>query len=251
MDELAGPDKDLLGVDDVARYLDVRPTTVYRWCREGRLPCLKIGKSWRIRRAALDEFLRRGERRRTLADHLRSFLTVPDHVISIAETLDLLDRLDAAFFQVGEARGGLLVKFYAGDPRSPDEMRRQLTRYGLEVARLEREGRLFFRREPNPLEGRLAALQSLVDEGIAEGRAIWVTFQWSEPVDLEAALRQQEALAGFIDAHQFVVKMSVLERATDEWASPDRRRVQRHYRGLIWFSESGLSLSREVPLADG
>jgi excisionase family DNA binding protein len=89
--------KDLLSAEDVAGYLGVGQVTVYRWCREGRLPCLKIGKSWRIRRTALEDFLRHGERSATLVGQLRSFLEVPDNVIGIAQNLDLLHRLDAAF----------------------------------------------------------------------------------------------------------------------------------------------------------
>ena len=64
--------KDLLSAEDVAGYLGVGQVTVYRWCREGRLPCLKIGKSWRIRRTALEDFLRHGERSATLVGQLRS-----------------------------------------------------------------------------------------------------------------------------------------------------------------------------------
>ncbi len=45
--------RDLLSVDEVAAFLDVGPVTIYRWCRDGRLPCTKIGKSWRIHRSAL------------------------------------------------------------------------------------------------------------------------------------------------------------------------------------------------------
>ena len=43
----------LLGVEEVAEYLGVGQVTVYRWCREGSLPCLKIGRRWRVRRDAL------------------------------------------------------------------------------------------------------------------------------------------------------------------------------------------------------
>ena len=112
--EGSGAKHELLSVDEVASYLGVGPITVYRWCREGRLPGLKVGKAWRIRRGALDDFLRRSERGQSLVSRLNAFFTVPDHVIVIATTLELLHRLDAAFFQVGEARDGMLIKCYAG-----------------------------------------------------------------------------------------------------------------------------------------
>ena len=45
MSEAFGARDGLLGVADVAEYLGVGEVTVYRLCREERLPCLKIGKS--------------------------------------------------------------------------------------------------------------------------------------------------------------------------------------------------------------
>src|SRR5829696_913967 len=48
----------LLAAADVAGMIGVKETTVYRWCSEGKLPCLKIGKHWRIRRGVLEDFLR-------------------------------------------------------------------------------------------------------------------------------------------------------------------------------------------------
>ena len=55
-------DAELLGVEEVADYLGIKPVTVYRWCREGRLPCMKLGRRWRIRRQALEKFLDENER---------------------------------------------------------------------------------------------------------------------------------------------------------------------------------------------
>src|SRR3954447_19963198 len=94
---------ELLGAEDVAGLVGVKETTVYRWCKEGKLPCLKVGKHWRVRREALENFLKRSERPRTLVGQLDSFLRVPDSVLAIAQTVDILHRLDAAFFQVGQA----------------------------------------------------------------------------------------------------------------------------------------------------
>src|SRR5918995_2181153 len=115
------PETELLGAEDVAGLVGVKESTVWRWCREGTLPCLKVGKQWRVRREALEDFLRKGERSVTLVGQLGSFLRVPDSVLAVAQNRDVLHRLDAAFFRVGEARDGLLVKFYGGEDRAAEE----------------------------------------------------------------------------------------------------------------------------------
>src|SRR5918992_2949737 len=144
-------EKELLSAEDVAETIGVKETTVRRWCREGNLPCLKVGEHWRIRREALEAFLRRSERSTSLVGQLSSFLQVPDNVLAIAQNLDLLHRLDAAFFQVGDAHGGLLVKFYGGETHPEDDLRVEFERNGLEVERLEREERFLMRPEEDPL----------------------------------------------------------------------------------------------------
>src|SRR5215217_7329220 len=162
----------LLSAEDVAELMGVKETTVWRWCREGRLPCLKVGKHWRVRRETLENFLERSERSTTLVGQLSSFLQVPDNVLAIAQNTDILHRLDAAFFQVGEARGGLLVKFYGGENHSEEELRAEFEKNGLEVGRLEREGRFLMRAEKDPLGGgREDELARLLEEG-GEGRTV-------------------------------------------------------------------------------
>src|SRR5918997_4968985 len=104
---------ELLAAAEVAELIGIKETTFYRWCSEGKLPCLKIGYHWRIRRGVLEDFLKQSERPRTLVGQLDSFLRVPDSVLAIAQNIEILHRLDAAFFRVGERRGGLLMKFYA------------------------------------------------------------------------------------------------------------------------------------------
>ena len=39
---------ELLTVAEAAAYLRVSRATLWRWCQEGRLPALKIGREWRI-----------------------------------------------------------------------------------------------------------------------------------------------------------------------------------------------------------
>src|SRR5215204_3891591 len=129
---------ELLAAADVAGMIGVKETTVYKWCKEGKLPCMKVGKHWRVRREALEDFLKRSERPRTLVGQLDSFLRVPDNVLAIAQNVDILHRLDAAFFRVGEARGGLLVKFYAGEEYSEGELLSDFEENDLEARRLKR-----------------------------------------------------------------------------------------------------------------
>src|SRR3712207_2363770 len=133
--------KELLSAEDIAEMIGVKETTVWRWCREGTLPCLKVGgKHWRVRRGELEAFLRRSERPTPLVGQLRAFLEVPDNVLVIAQNLQLLNRLDAAFFRVGEAQDGLLVKFYGGQEPFEDELGPELERNGLEGGRVVRAG---------------------------------------------------------------------------------------------------------------
>ena len=242
-------EKGLLSSGDVAQLMGVKETTVWRWCREGDLPCLKVGKHWRVRPEALEDFLRQSERSTTLVGQLSSFLQVPDNVLVIAQNLDILHRLDAAFFQVGEARGGLLVKFYGGEEHSADELRADFERNGLEVGRIKREGRFLMRPEEDPLGGgRGDELVRLLDEEGGEGRTVWASFDWVVPVELETALEQQEKLTELVDARQLVVKTAALEEAIEEWPASALRRVQASHSGIILASESGLSLSRATPM---
>jgi excisionase family DNA binding protein len=241
-------EKELLSAEDVAALMGVKETTVWRWCREGTLPCLKVGKHWRVRREAFEDFLKRSERSSTLVGQLRSFLQVPDNVLAIAQNLDLLHRLDAAFFQVGEAHDGMLVKFYGGEKHSEEELRSELQKNGLEVGRLEREGRLFMRPEEDPLEGREEVLGRLVEEKIGEGRTVWASFNWVLQVDLKTVLEQQESLTELVSARQLVLKTAALEETIDEWSSAELRRAQSSHSATILASESGLSLSRATPM---
>jgi excisionase family DNA binding protein len=240
---------ELLGAEEVAELVGVKETTVYKWCKEGKLPCLKVGKRWRIRREALEDFLKRSEHSVTLAGQLGSFLREPDNVLAIAQNTDILHHLDAAFFRVGEARGGLLVKFYAGEEYSEEELLSDFEENGLQAGRLKREGRLLMRAEEEP-PGRTRAdqLERLIREEGGEGSTVWASFNWVRPVELETALEQQERLTALVDASHLVIKTAAIEEAIDEWMPSELRRVQSAHSAIILASESGLSLSRATPM---
>src|ERR671910_1103056 len=240
---------ELLAVADVAGMIGVKESTVYRWCSEGKLPCLKIGYHWRIRRGVLEDFLKQSERPGTLVGQLNSFLRVPDPVLGIAQNIDILHRLDAAFFRVGEARGGLLVKFYAGEEHSEGELLSDFEQNGLEAGRLKREGRLLMRAEEKPLSGsRWRQLGQLIEQKGGFGHTVWASFDWVKPLELETALEQQRQLSELVDARQLVVKTAAIEDAIEEWTASELRRVRSVHSAMILASEEDLLLSHATPM---
>ncbi len=51
------PDHEILTLEEVARYLRLKPQTIYKWAQERRIPAVKLGKEWRFRRSILDRWL--------------------------------------------------------------------------------------------------------------------------------------------------------------------------------------------------
>ena len=48
---------EILTVQEVANYLKVSRTTVWRWCNQGKLPAFKIGRGWRVRWGEVEKAL--------------------------------------------------------------------------------------------------------------------------------------------------------------------------------------------------
>jgi excisionase family DNA binding protein len=46
----------LLSLDEVAGYLQIPNSTLYRLCSEREIPCAKIGKHWRFDKKSIDEW---------------------------------------------------------------------------------------------------------------------------------------------------------------------------------------------------
>jgi len=239
---------ELLSVATVAHHLDVQPITVYRWCRHGRLRCLKLGKSWRIQRSDLETFLQQSHQPHSLAGYLDQFLTVPDHVLTVAEDAALLTQFDAAFFQVGAARGGLLVKVYNRRATSRSALQAGLCQHGLDVEGLAARGR--FRWVPETtMEDGGTALQHLVTDESGE-TPIWAVFDWPSAGEMDAKVRQQETLADLVAIHpRLVVSTGVVEPEPEPDAWPplaEQWQLLGSLRGLIRIAREGLLLSRVV-----
>lgn len=48
---------EILTVREVADYLKLSRTTIWRWCKEGKLKAFKVGRGWRIHRSELEDIV--------------------------------------------------------------------------------------------------------------------------------------------------------------------------------------------------
>lgn len=48
----------VLTIGELAIYLKIPKSTLYKLAREGRVPSLKIGRHWRFQKRAIDRWLR-------------------------------------------------------------------------------------------------------------------------------------------------------------------------------------------------
>ena len=47
----------LMTLDEVCAWLRMSPQVVKKLCRDGKIPCAKIGKSWRFSQKSLEQWL--------------------------------------------------------------------------------------------------------------------------------------------------------------------------------------------------
>lgn len=48
---------EIMTVEEVAKYLKLKPQTIYKWAQEGKIPAAKFGKEWRFKKSLIDEWI--------------------------------------------------------------------------------------------------------------------------------------------------------------------------------------------------
>jgi len=59
---MAEPFGEVLTIEDLADYLKISKSTLYKLVREGSIPCQKVGKHWRFHKDAIDSWLKQQPR---------------------------------------------------------------------------------------------------------------------------------------------------------------------------------------------
>jgi PTS system nitrogen regulatory IIA component len=50
-------DKDeIMTLEEVAKYLRLKPQTIYNWAQEKKIPAAKLGKEWRFKKSIIDRW---------------------------------------------------------------------------------------------------------------------------------------------------------------------------------------------------
>ncbi len=51
---------EIMTIDDLAVYLKISRSTLYKLAREGKIPSNKVGRHWRFQKRSIDRWLERG-----------------------------------------------------------------------------------------------------------------------------------------------------------------------------------------------
>lgn len=55
------PSPEVMTIDDLAAYLQLSKSSLYKLVQGGRFPATKIGRHWRFHKEAIDEWLKRSQ----------------------------------------------------------------------------------------------------------------------------------------------------------------------------------------------
>jgi len=55
--EMDAANDNVLTIDELAVYLKIPKSTLYKLAQEGKVPSQKVGRHWRFRKAAIDRWL--------------------------------------------------------------------------------------------------------------------------------------------------------------------------------------------------
>lgn len=51
------PEDTVFTVQELATYLRMKPVTIYKHAKTGKLPCFKVGANWRFKKATIDRWI--------------------------------------------------------------------------------------------------------------------------------------------------------------------------------------------------
>jgi len=47
---------EIMTIEEVAKYLKLKPQTIYTWAQNGKIPAAKLEKEWRFKKSVLEKW---------------------------------------------------------------------------------------------------------------------------------------------------------------------------------------------------
>ncbi len=47
---------EIMTIEEVAKYLKLKPQTIYTWAQKGKIPAAKLEKEWRFKKSVIDKW---------------------------------------------------------------------------------------------------------------------------------------------------------------------------------------------------
>lgn len=47
---------EVMTIEEVAKYLKLKPQTIYTWAQNKKIPAAKLGKEWRFKKSVVDKW---------------------------------------------------------------------------------------------------------------------------------------------------------------------------------------------------
>ena len=114
LEEIEEMDENTLTTDEIAELLSLDVQTIRRWCRDGELPAVKLGRYYRVSRPELARWWREqggGDLFRSPVAELADAITVEELVISMAQhdmtEEQIIETLQRHVSMLRSALGGL------------------------------------------------------------------------------------------------------------------------------------------------
>ncbi len=256
---------ELLTIREVANLLRIKPDTLYRWARSGRLSATKVGKEWRISLSDVEGFVGRSLPRTVEYDaaqdgeiaepaedgdassrptsagverRLRTFLRPRDHILALASKKGDLARIEQAFWRIAMNSGGTLLILHA--PDQTKIVRKALKDLGVNTRVLRKEGRLNLVEVRGAKEARTA-----LHLEASKGSTVWATYGMANSVQIprDLALEHAHELdAACVTCNAIILNGWLVTRKN--WAHSDAWRLEAAHRGLIRIVDGELLFAR-------
>lgn len=96
---------EIMTIEELATYLKISKSSMYKLCQEGKIPGNKVGRHWRFQKEVIDRWLSHSSRSDLGSVSMKDIRAIVDEAINIRESGQILGD-DVLQRIVGDVFGG-------------------------------------------------------------------------------------------------------------------------------------------------